>query len=120
MGGPVEGGRPCQDVNNARCRLGEASVRVMINAEEVRVQNMTERANIPFTPEMKFCLRCHVLLQEGDVAANNAQLYYYDAIYLFFAFSIPGNEPERCVTFSTFNISIITIATNPQSPRANP
>ena len=36
MGGPVKGGRPRQDVINARRRLGEASVRVVTNAEEVR------------------------------------------------------------------------------------
>ena len=72
MGGPVKGGRPCLDVNNARCRLGEASVRVVINAEEVREQNMTERANIPSTSEMYFCLRCHILLREGEFTANNA------------------------------------------------
>ena len=77
MGGPGDGGRPCQDMNNARCRRGETSARVVINAEEVRVQNMTEWANIPFTLEMNFCLRCHILLQEGDVAANKANQLYY-------------------------------------------
>ena len=37
---------PGHEQYNARCRRGEASVRVLINAEEVRVQNMTERAKI--------------------------------------------------------------------------
>ena len=36
MGDPGKGGRPCQDANDAQCRLGEASVRVVTNAEEVR------------------------------------------------------------------------------------
>ena len=66
MGGPGDGGRPCQDMNNARCRRGETSARVVINAEEVRVQNMTEGANIPFTSEMNFCLKCHILPQEEE------------------------------------------------------
>ena len=83
MGGPVEEGRPFQDVNNARCRLGETSVRVVTNAEEVREQNMTERANIPFTLEMKFCLRCHILLQEEDTLLRcyNAQATIQDHLY---------------------------------------
>ena len=62
-----EGGCTRQNVNNARSRLGKASVRVVANAEEVRVQNMTEGANIPFTSEMKFCLRCHILFQDDDI-----------------------------------------------------
>ena len=60
----MKGGRPCQDVNNARCRLGETSVRVVANAEEVWEENRTERANIPFTSERKFCPRCHILFQD--------------------------------------------------------
>ena len=66
MGGPGDGGRPCQDMNNARCRRGETSAHAVINAEEVRVQNMTEGANIPFTSEMNFCLKCHILPQEEE------------------------------------------------------
>ena len=42
----MKGGHTRQDVHNARSRLGEASVRVVTNAEEVGEQNMTERANI--------------------------------------------------------------------------
>ena len=65
-----EGGRTRKDVNNTRSRLGKASVRAVANTEEVWEENRTERANIPFTSEMKFCLRCHILFQVEDIAAT--------------------------------------------------
>ena len=45
-GSPGDGGRPHQEVSNARRIRGETSGRVEISAEEVRVQNMTEGAKI--------------------------------------------------------------------------
>ena len=51
-------------MHNARSRLGETSVRMVTYAEEAGDQNMTERPNIPFTLEMKFCPSCHILSQE--------------------------------------------------------
>ena len=57
---------PGHEQYNARCRREEVSTRVVIKAEEVRVQNMTERANIPFTSEKKFGLNCHIMPQEDE------------------------------------------------------
>ena len=57
---------PGHEHYNARCRRGEVSTRVVMKAEEVRVQNMTERANIPFPSEMNFCLKCHIHESGGE------------------------------------------------------
>ena len=71
-GSPGDGGRPHQEVSNARGRRGKTSGRVEISAEEVRVQNMTEGANIPFTSEINFCLKCHILPQEEETNVSTA------------------------------------------------
>ena len=70
-------------------------------------ENRTERANIPITLEMKFCLRCHILSQEDDATEDNTRIiiqpvvislslrHYLPRYYIFAA--IPGIEPGRYV-----------------------
>ena len=74
--------------------------------------------NIPFTLEVKFCLRCHILSQEEeDTTQDDTQLYYTARAFTtcrdYFA-SIPGIKPGRCIPFKfkTFRINGILFFTH--------
>ena len=62
-------------------------------------ENRTERANIPFTSEMNFCLRCHILPQEDEMSRIcNARINIYCNLtyWTIIGFPHPTLSPHVC------------------------